>query len=77
MLHKSTLDIIGMEFIRKQSFSQETGELFSSGKERMCYNHERERQTFTTPATLTEGGQSVTEAVMMSKDCGIVPQDKK
>lgn len=42
VLHKSTLDIIGMEFIRKQSFSQETGELFSSGKERMCYNHERE-----------------------------------
>lgn len=36
-----------------------------------------ERQTFTTPATLTKGGQTVTEAVMMSKDCGIVPQDKQ
>lgn len=36
-----------------------------------------ERQTFTTPATLTKEGQSVKEAVMMSKDCGIVPQDKK
>ena len=50
--------------------------MFSSGKERMHYNQGREADIHT-PATLIQGGQSVTEAVMMGKDCGIVPQDKK
>lgn len=48
-----------------------TGKLFSSGKERM-HAIMGERQALTTPVTLTKGGQSVTEAVMMSKDCGIM-----
>lgn len=62
---------------KKIVFSAKRQELFSSGKEKKCIIIMGERQTFTTPATLTKEGQSVKEAVMMSKDCGIVPQDKK
>jgi hypothetical protein len=36
-----------------------------------------EKQAFTTPATLTKGGQSIIDDAMMSKDCGIVLLDKK
>lgn len=44
--YSSTLGIIGGQSGRKSSFSQETGELFSSGRERMHYNHGRD-QAFT------------------------------
>lgn len=63
--HRSATEITGVQFLRKQSFSQETGELFSSGKEKTHYNHGRE--AVTTPATLSKGVQSITEAVVMSK----------
>lgn len=42
VLHKRAMEIIGVEFIRTYSFSQERGELFSSGKERTHYNHGRQ-----------------------------------